>query len=217
MQVADAAFRRQILVQALVLFQYLLSFSPSERSKANALPMTNTSALPPSCVLSPTNVRPSLAPPSQSLILLAETGGLDQRTSYQDARRDASDGRRSPIPQHGRARPRSRTKLGQSPLPPSVVLPLTPALQINWKLKSCLPFEIPSLPPAASETASRKLLHQMRKIKPFPYKMGNPTVSKLWDRNLTSLEGFEPAATTCVLFSSSCGRSGLMNAQGGEL
>lgn len=65
-QLADAAFRRQILVQALVLFQYLLNFSPAERAKSVALPMTNGPALPP-YVLSSINVPlPSLRVPANS-------------------------------------------------------------------------------------------------------------------------------------------------------
>ena len=45
-QLADPSFRRQILVQILILFQYLLGFSPSERLRTEKLPVTNMSAYP---------------------------------------------------------------------------------------------------------------------------------------------------------------------------
>lgn len=45
-QLADPTFRRQILVQILILFHYLLGFSPAERSRTEKLPVTNMSAYP---------------------------------------------------------------------------------------------------------------------------------------------------------------------------
>lgn len=58
-QLADTTFRRQILIQMLVLFQYLLSLTPAENTKSLALPITNMAALP-SYLLPPTIVRSSL-------------------------------------------------------------------------------------------------------------------------------------------------------------
>lgn len=52
-QLADPAFRRQILVQVLILIQYLLACTPAARAKA--LPVANAAAFSP-FILSPENV-----------------------------------------------------------------------------------------------------------------------------------------------------------------
>lgn len=46
-QLSDPSFRRQILVQLLILFQYLLSLTPSARARTATLPVTNQPALSP--------------------------------------------------------------------------------------------------------------------------------------------------------------------------
>lgn len=43
---SDPTFRLQLLLQTLILTQYLLSLTPSARARAQALPLTNTSAFP---------------------------------------------------------------------------------------------------------------------------------------------------------------------------
>ncbi|GAA6049941.1 hypothetical protein JCM3770_007060 [Rhodotorula araucariae] len=45
LELADPAFRRQILVQLLILFQYLLSLTPASRERLAKLPVTNAPAL----------------------------------------------------------------------------------------------------------------------------------------------------------------------------
>ncbi|KAK4052839.1 hypothetical protein OIV83_002126 [Microbotryomycetes sp. JL201] len=45
LEIADTSFRRQVLFQALILFQYMLSFVPAERDRLR-LRTTNLSALP---------------------------------------------------------------------------------------------------------------------------------------------------------------------------
>ncbi|GAA5921157.1 hypothetical protein JCM3775_004118 [Rhodotorula graminis] len=47
LELSDPSFRRQILVQLLILFQYLLSLTPSARARTAALPVTNQPALSP--------------------------------------------------------------------------------------------------------------------------------------------------------------------------
>lgn len=53
LQIGDSAFRRQVLLQALILFQYLLSFVPAERERLRKR-TTNQSALP-NFILTPDN------------------------------------------------------------------------------------------------------------------------------------------------------------------
>lgn len=65
---------------------------------------------------------------------------------------------------------------------------------IAWKLQSCVPFEKPALDAAsASDKARAQLAAATRKPKAFPYRLGNPTLSRLWERNLSSLDDFSPA------------------------
>ncbi|TNY23906.1 THO complex subunit 1 transcription elongation factor-domain-containing protein [Rhodotorula diobovata] len=45
LELSDPSFRRQILVQLLILFQYLLSLTPTARKRTDALPVTNQPAL----------------------------------------------------------------------------------------------------------------------------------------------------------------------------
>lgn len=47
LQLADANFRRQILVQMLILFQYLLSLTPAERTRVSSFHPFNTATLSP--------------------------------------------------------------------------------------------------------------------------------------------------------------------------
>ncbi|GAA5836922.1 hypothetical protein JCM9279_007702 [Rhodotorula babjevae] len=47
LELSDPSFRRQILVQLLILFQYLLSLTPSARARTARLPVTNQPALSP--------------------------------------------------------------------------------------------------------------------------------------------------------------------------
>ena len=62
LQLADPTFRRQILVQMLILYQFLLSFAPTEHARLLKR-TTNHSALL-NFVLSPENVRRSAVPPA---------------------------------------------------------------------------------------------------------------------------------------------------------
>jgi hypothetical protein len=65
--------------------------------------------------------------------------------------------------------------------------------QIDWKLKSCIPFEKPPLAESQSDVARNKLKALGRKPKAYMYSMGNPTLSRTWQHNTTSLEGFVPS------------------------
>ncbi len=57
-----------------------------------------------------------------------------------------------------------------------------------------MPFEKAGVDPAsASDKARAQLAAVTRKPKAFPYKLGNPTLSRLWERNLTSLDDFNPS------------------------
>ncbi|CEQ40951.1 SPOSA6832_02625 [Sporobolomyces salmonicolor] len=161
---ADPAFRRQILLQTLILFQYLLSFTPSARARAQALPMTNASAFP-SFTLSPedeawvTELRQQALGEMESM----EGGKTFRRAVESVLQREQN--------------------------------------WTDWKLRSCIPFTKPAVPVAEhSEKARSKLRVLTRKQKAFPWRMGNPQLSRVWDKNLTTLEGFVPDVA-CVLLS----------------
>ncbi|GAA5937220.1 hypothetical protein JCM1841_002330 [Sporobolomyces salmonicolor] len=156
LELADPAFRRQILLQTLILFQYLLSFTPSARARAQALPMTNASAFP-SFTLSPedeawvTELRQQALGEMESM----EGGKTFRRAVESVLQREQN--------------------------------------WTDWKLRSCIPFTKPAVPVAEhSEKARSKLRVLTRKQKAFPWRMGNPQLSRVWDKNLTTLEGFVP-------------------------
>lgn len=57
-----------------------------------------------------------------------------------------------------------------------------------------MPFEKAGLDAAAvSDKARAQLAAVTRKPKAFPYKLGNPTLSRLWERSLSSLDDFNPS------------------------
>lgn len=103
-QLADPFFRRQILVQMLILFQYLLSFVPSERARVLEF-TTNVAALP-NYTLSAGNV--SLCCKARNLleayVAVSDAGKMDPRSARKGARRDGQHGRRrTTFPTHDRA------------------------------------------------------------------------------------------------------------------
>jgi len=69
----------------------------------------------------------------------------------------------------------------------------------DWKLKSCLPFTKPpleGLDHQVSKTVQTKLNNMTRPPPKFPYKLGNARLSRVWMKDLKTLEGFEPAQDT---------------------
>ncbi|GAA5992179.1 hypothetical protein JCM10908_001807 [Rhodotorula pacifica] len=156
LELADPNFRRQILVQILILFQYLLGFSPTERSRTEKLPVTNMSAFP-----------------GYVLPAEVETWLRELRSRTLDEL-DAMEGGRK--------------------FRKAVQLVLQRDQNwIDWKLRSCASFLLPSINAAEqSEKARNKLRATMRKPKRYPYRMGNANLSRTWEKNLTSLDDFEP-------------------------
>lgn len=63
----------------------------------------------------------------------------------------------------------------------------------DWKLRSCLPFTKPSIETDKLQQTVENKLKNMGKTPPrFPYKMGNSRLSRVWSKDLESLDGFEP-------------------------
>jgi len=69
----DSTFRRQILVQMLVLYQFLLGQTTAEKERTLALPTTNKPAVF-AHVLSPENVRLSAFFPDRVGVLMSGWG-----------------------------------------------------------------------------------------------------------------------------------------------
>lgn len=65
--------------------------------------------------------------------------------------------------------------------------------QIDWKLRSCIPFEKQPLPESQSEVARNKFKALSRKPKAYMHALGNPNLSRSWQHNTTTLEGFVPS------------------------
>ncbi|GAA5874289.1 hypothetical protein JCM1840_000624 [Sporobolomyces johnsonii] len=156
LELADPAFRRQILLQILILFQYLLSFTPSARARAQALPMTNASAFPSF----------TLSPEDEAWVKELREQALGEMESMEG----------------GKAFRRAVESVLQRE-----------QNWTDWKLRSCIPFTKPAVPVVEqSEKARAKLRVLTRKQKAFPWRMGNPQLSRVWDKNLTTLAGFVP-------------------------
>ncbi|SCV69396.1 BQ2448_2416 [Microbotryum intermedium] len=153
---ADPTFRRQILVQFLVLFQYLISLTPPERIRTLSHGVTNTLVYGPH-----------------------EVAAKHEKWLRELRERSV---RELDAMQHGR---RFRDAIE--------VMLKREQHWVNWKLQSCKPFELSPLPiEEVSQTARSKLITLSRKPKNYPYKLGNPVLSRLWERNLSTLEGYEP-------------------------
>ncbi|BGP51070.1 hypothetical protein JCM10450v2_006996 [Rhodotorula kratochvilovae] len=77
LELADPSFRRQILVQLLILFQYLLSLTPQSRARLAALPVTNAPAL----------TAHVLAPESETWVRELRSRTLDEMDAMEGGRR----------------------------------------------------------------------------------------------------------------------------------
>ncbi|GAA5995522.1 THO complex subunit THO1/HPR1 [Rhodotorula paludigena] len=156
LELADPSFRRQILIQVLILIQYLVSLTPASRAQLASLPVTNQSALP-------------------AFIVEGELEAAlrDLRSRALDEL-DAMEGGRK--------------------FRKAVQLVLQREQNwTEWKLRSCIPFSKPSV--SASELSEKARMKQRalaRRPKAFPFKMGNANLARTWERNTTSLDGFEP-------------------------
>ncbi|GAA5869362.1 hypothetical protein JCM3774_004214 [Rhodotorula dairenensis] len=156
LELADPSFRRQILVQILILFHYLLGFSPAERSRTEKLPVTNMSAYP--AYVLPKEV--------EAWVRELRSRTLDELDAMEGGRRFRK----------------------------AVQLVLQRDQNwIDWKLRSCASFLLPPVDAVAqSEKARNKLRATVRKPKRYPYSMGNANLSRTWEKNLTSLDNFQP-------------------------
>ncbi|GAA6009688.1 hypothetical protein JCM10207_004155 [Rhodosporidiobolus poonsookiae] len=161
LELADPAFRRQLLVQSLILLQYLLTLTPTSRARASTLPVTNVAALP-------------------AFVLPEETEKWVREVRSRVL--DELDSMDTEGPGSGR---RFRKAVG-------VVLQREQNWT-DWKLRSCFPFvrTATATPAAQSDTARARLRALSQRPKAFPYKLGNPQLSRAWMRNTTSLEGME--------------------------
>ena len=164
LELADPAFRRQILVQALILFQYLLAFIPN--GHLSSLIVTQKLGAVDEAWIKEMRVKVTM-----ELESMGGGGKLFRGTVELILRREQNW-------------VRSRT----SSFVDSLLICL--ASQINWKLQGC---QLITKPPidavSTSATAKSKLATLTRKPKAWPYPLGNPTLSKLWEKNLTKLNG----------------------------
>lgn len=65
--------------------------------------------------------------------------------------------------------------------------------QTDWKLRGCPPFEKPSIDASAkSDVARSKLKVLARQPKSYMHQLGNPILSRAWQKNTPTLDGFEP-------------------------
>ncbi|GAA6020888.1 hypothetical protein JCM8202_005484 [Rhodotorula sphaerocarpa] len=156
LELADPSFRRQILVQVLILFQYLLGFTTAERARAEKLPATNVSVFP-------NYVLPA---EHESWIRELRSRTLDELDTMEGGRKFRK----------------------------TVQLVLQRDQNwIDWKLRSCASFLKDPIDVAQySEKARAKLRAALRKPKRYPYRLGNANLSRAWEKNLTSLDGFKP-------------------------
>ncbi|GAA6016092.1 hypothetical protein JCM11491_000665 [Sporobolomyces phaffii] len=168
LELSDPTFRLQLLVQTLILTQYLLSLTPANRARAQSLPLTNTSAFP-AFVLSPT-FEPLVEEIERKAY--AEISNMSSASTSSSVRRTIE-----------RVLERERN-------------------WTDWKLRSCLPFTKPPLSSASSsstgsvsEIAQGKLRNMTRPPPRFPHKLGNARLSRVWTKDLKTLDGFEPDVT----------------------
>ncbi|GAA5841406.1 hypothetical protein JCM5353_007122 [Sporobolomyces roseus] len=159
LELSDPTFRLQLLLQTLILTQYLLSLTPSARNRAQLLPLTNASAFP-NYVLSGEEEKKVLEIEEKSWKEIESMQGGDKvKRALETVLK----------------RERNWT---------------------DWKLRSCLPFTKVSLDPnESSTTAQQKLKVGMRPKPKFPHQLGNVRLSRVWKKDLKSLEGFEPDVT----------------------
>ncbi|GAA6063039.1 hypothetical protein JCM10212_001018 [Sporobolomyces blumeae] len=156
LELSDPTFRLQLILQALILIQYLLSLTPTSRARAQTLPITNQSAFP-SFVLSDDDEKRVRQVEDKCWKEIENMqGGSQVRRAVETVLE----------------RERNWT---------------------DWKLRSCEPFTKPGLALAAvSESASQRLQSLTRKPPRFPHRLGNPRLSRIWSKDLKTLEGFEP-------------------------
>ncbi len=67
---------------------------------------------------------------------------------------------------------------------------------VQWKLEGCHPFDMPPLEKLEFVDARNKALSHCKPERPFPYVMGTPQLSKLWqdtgkDVLLDNLDNFK--------------------------
>ncbi|GAA5942151.1 uncharacterized protein JCM15063_002017 [Sporobolomyces koalae] len=166
LELSDPTFRLQLLLQTLILTQYLLSLTPTGRTRAQSLPLTNTTAFP-------------------AFVL-----GKDDEKRLREIE-DKSWNEVETMPHHESIRGGGKTvrKALESVLSRE-------RNWTDWKLRSCAPFTKPSIPISqTAQTAQTKLNNMTRKPPRFPYKLGNARLSRVWMNDLKSLQGFEPDVT----------------------
>ncbi|GAA5962896.1 hypothetical protein JCM3765_005910 [Sporobolomyces pararoseus] len=172
LELADPSFRLQFLFQTLILTQYLLSLTPNSRSRVQLLPLTNTSAFP-SYVLSTKD---------EELIKSIEFKTFKEISSMSSSN-DGGEGEGE----------------GNQVLESFKTVLKRERNWTDWKLRSCLPFTKPSLDEQELKKLCEKVEQKLKSmIKPppkFPYKMGNPRLSRVWSKDLKTLEGFQPDST----------------------
>ncbi|KAK4705976.1 THO complex subunit 1, partial [Phenoliferia sp. Uapishka_3] len=150
LEISDPAFRRQILIQMLVVFQFLLSFTEEGRQSSATLPVTNKPAL----------LSHKLSPANEKWIT-----GLRAKTIAE-----------------------MQSMEGGLSFTQTVELILKREQNwINWKLTNCMPFNKEPLPATTSKTAINKLAALTRKPKEFSNSLGNHVLTRLWNKNATSL------------------------------
>ncbi|GAA5886285.1 hypothetical protein JCM6882_001591 [Rhodosporidiobolus microsporus] len=160
LELADPSFRRQLLLQTLILLQYLLSLTPSARARAASLPVTNQSAFP-SFVLGEENekwvreVRERVLNELDAMGSVGGEGRLFRKAVQVVLQREQN--------------------------------------WTDWKLRSCASFtRSPSVTPSAqSDSARSKMRVLTARPKAFPFKMGNPQLSKAWEKNTVRLGDME--------------------------
>jgi THO complex subunit 1 len=176
LEVADGNFRKQAMIQSLILFQYLHSFTEAARAKANA----------------------NLKHPNRAVLLPFRLSDADnQWISDLEARTYTEISRTPPDGEYFVKTVRTvlqteRNWVSIGWLDWFRVANLTDLryLQALWKSELCPQFELPPLTEEASEKGIAGAKRLQQPFAPFPYKAGTAALSKLWLNESKTMQDF---------------------------
>ena len=166
-QIADVYFRRQVLVQLLILFDHLLHYRVDAAGKG---------AVEGQSVLDPSDVREWHADVAHHRRSAGSASITSRRVS-------------SCAPPALSARPSPTLSISSSTARPiGCVRDIRPRLtpQVRWKIQKaeCKVFQKPALADADFARARELRAAALRPFRPYEHRVGNSQLSRLWDKSI---------------------------------
>lgn len=153
-QLRSPPFRRHILLQYLILFQYLLAFNPAQKEKSSDWK----------------NKQLLLAHPLAAEYVLAEDDEQWIRRTWREVVALLED--------------TGPTEEGRNFKNSALQTLRRESRWIHWKADNCPPIDKPGLDAALVEKCRSSLANILRPRPPFPHILGTPALSELWEQGL---------------------------------